>query len=83
MRGTNVSRLKNKKMQTNNTSGHTGVSWHKRRGCWYARISFKGKTYGLGYFDKYEDAVKARVKAEKDKFNGFLDTLKEQKEIVV
>lgn len=58
MSGTNLNRIKNKRMQKNNTSGVTGVSFHSGMGQWYARISFKGKTYSLGYFDELDDAVK-------------------------
>lgn len=49
---------------SSNTSGHTGVYLHKRSGRWAAQITFKGKTYYLGTYDKIEDAVKAREKGE-------------------
>lgn len=45
-----------------------------------AQITFKRKTYNLGYFDKLEDAAEARKKAEEEMFNDFLqekDLLKE------
>lgn len=80
---TNVNRIKNRKVQLNNTSGHTGISWHKNREMWYARISFRGKTYSLGYFDKIEDAVRARKRAEELTFDEFIETLKDRKTIVV
>lgn len=48
--GTNLGRIKNKKIQKNNTSGCTGVSFHTCKGQWYARIAFKGKNYNLGIF---------------------------------
>lgn len=60
MSGTNVNRIKNKKVQRNNTSGYTGVIWHSRIGKWTARITFKGKTYNLGYFDDVEKAIEKR-----------------------
>ena len=80
---TNVNRIKNRKVQLNNTSGHTGISWHKNREMWYARISFRGKTYSLGYFDRIEDAVRARKKAEESTFDDFIKSLQERKTIVV
>lgn len=80
---TNVGRIRNKKTQKNNTSGHTGVSWHSRKGQWSARISFKGKTYNLGYFDKLEDAVAARKEAEQLKFDRFLKKLESAKTITI
>ena len=83
MVGTNVARIRNKKMQSNNTSGHTGVSYHVRRGQWYARISFRGKTYSLGYYDNLDDAIAARKKAEKIKFDDFLKQYRKTKVIEV
>ena len=61
--GTNLGRIKNKKIQKNNTSGCTGVSFHTCKGQWYARIAFKGKNYNLGYFDNIQDAINARKRA--------------------
>ena len=83
MIGTNVERIKNRKVQRNNTSGYTGVSWHPGRGMWFARISFRGKTYNIGYFDELEQAVDARKKAEKMTFDEFLDSLKTAKTIAI
>lgn len=80
---TNIGRIKNKTMQKNNTSGHTGVSWHSRKGQWLARITFRKKTYNLGYFDDIELAVKAREKAEKMTFDEFLKSLQKAKTITI
>src|SRR5699024_10372797 len=61
---------RNRKMHINNTSGHTGVYWHKKHQKWVAAIG-NGKRKNvralydcLGYFDNYEDDVKAREAAE-------------------
>lgn len=54
----------NRKMQDNNTSGAIGVSWSKRQHKWRAYIAFNKKRVDLGWFSNYEDAVKARQKAE-------------------
>jgi hypothetical protein len=48
--------------QRNNTSGHTGVVFVK--GKWAARINFKKKQHNLGVFEKIEDAIAVRKKAE-------------------
>lgn len=45
-------------------SGHVGVVWHKRKGKWMAYIGRAGKQKYLGVFDKVEDAIAAREKAE-------------------
>ena len=49
----------NKDKQKNNTSGYKGVSWHKCKKKYIARIDIKGKNKHLGYFEKAEDASKA------------------------
>ena len=53
----------NCKLQSNNTSGHCGVSWHKMRKKWLAHIRVDGKRQQLGYFSKKSDAVQARKAA--------------------
>lgn len=45
-------------------SDHVGVSWHKRHKKWVAYITVNGKPKHLGVFDKIEDAISAREKAE-------------------
>ncbi len=45
-------------------SGYTGVS--KRGDKWLAYITYKKKVYRLGYYDKIEDAVKARARAKEE-----------------
>lgn len=64
--GTSVAKLKAGRDHpiASNTSGYTGVYWNKRNQKWAAQITFKGKTYYLGTYDKMEDAVKARKRGE-------------------
>lgn len=83
MLGTNLNRIKNKRMQKNNTSGVTGVSFHSRKGQWYARISFKGESHSLGYFDRLEDAINARKKAETKLFDQFVTQTSKKKVIEI
>lgn len=56
-----------------NTSGHAGVSWHANSGKWRARIGLNGRELSLGYFESFEDAVKARADAKRrlHAFNPF------------
>jgi hypothetical protein len=63
--GTCISRITSKKIGKNNKSGFTGVSYNKSRKKWWSRLRVQGKTIYLGTFDRIEDAVKARKKAEK------------------
>ena len=57
---------RNAKMNKNNTSGHNGVSWFARDGKWQVAISFGGKRVYLGAYEKIEDAVAARLKADRE-----------------
>jgi len=58
-------------LQSNNTSGVTGVYWNKNRGKWQASIRINGKLKHLGYFDDFDEAVKERLKAEYKHFGEF------------
>jgi hypothetical protein len=49
----------NKGLRSDSTSGFKGVSWHKSRKKWRARISSKKKEIHLGYFDTAEEAALA------------------------
>lgn len=59
----------NRDLQSNNTSGNTGVYWHKKIGKWIAYITVNREYIYLGSFNNFEDAVKARKEAE-DKYFG-------------
>ena len=61
----------NKGIQSNNTSGVTGVNWDKRRNKWRARIKIDEKEKYLGEFVNFEDAVKARKDAEEKYFGEY------------
>lgn len=67
----------NKRKSINNKSGYKGVCWAKRREKWTAYINFKVVKHHLGYFDKKEDAIKARLKAEEEYFVPILEKYKE------
>jgi hypothetical protein len=54
----------NKGKQSNNTSGHVGVSWDKSRNKWESHIKLNGVKKFLGYSVLLEDAVAIRKKAE-------------------
>lgn len=66
-----VSRSKNMhnvSLHKHNSSGYKGVSWHKPRQKWRAYIFLDYKQLHIGLFDKIEDAVAARKRAER--WNG-------------
>lgn len=62
-----VSSVENRQNATrvkSNTSGITGVVWHKRDGQWRAQISIKGRTTYIGGYDDLFEAICARKSAE-------------------
>lgn len=61
----------NSGLQSNNTSGVTGVSWCSTYDKWIARITVNKKRIYLGSFDNFEDAVMIRKRAEEKYFGEF------------
>ncbi len=70
--GTQISKIQDMKLTAANTSGTRGVYWHKRNQKWHVRLKFKGKLMYFGSYSNYEDAVKARHRAEEDIYGTFL-----------
>lgn len=68
---TNAENLWNSGKRTNNTSGVTGVNWHKRDKKWRSYIMVNAKCINLGYFTDYDDAVAERKAAELRFFGRF------------
>lgn len=63
---------RNKSIQTNNTSGIIGVSWRSDRQKYRTYITVENrKQIFLGYFTEKEDAIIARLEAEKKYFGEF------------
>lgn len=54
----------NRRKLSANSSGRTGIHWHKAAKKWVARISKNGVLLELYYGDSFEEAVKAREEAE-------------------
>jgi hypothetical protein len=63
--------MRNRKMSSNNTSGHRGVSYDKRNKKWLAYIGHNHKHINLGMYNNFGDAVKAREEAEEKYFGEF------------
>lgn len=55
----------NRNIQKNNTSGYNGIHWDRHRNKWRSRIKKNKKSIHLGYFNDINDAIKARLEAEK------------------
>ena len=58
----------NRLLNINNSSGVKGVTWHKQKKKWCARIRIDGISIHLGYFDKINDAKQARIKRANEAF---------------
>jgi len=63
---TEAENCQNKGKQKNNTSGYTGVSFHKPTGKWVAQIRKDGETHYLGIFNTREEARDAYLKAKSE-----------------
>ena len=61
----------NKRIRTDNSCGVTGVYWSNDRNKWYAQITINGKTKSLGRYADINEAIKARLIAEKEYFGEF------------
>ena len=55
-----------------NTSGFRGV-YHAPNGSWRVTINFQKKLYYVGTYKNYEEAVQARLEAEKRLHRGFVE----------
>lgn len=68
---THQQNIMNSKLSKNNKSGKTGVCWVNREEKWLATITINNKQKFLGYFDNFDDAVKAREEAEEKYFGEY------------
>lgn len=62
---------RNKIDMSNNTSGCIGVVWHKHANKWMASLTVNNESIYLGLFANKQDAIKARIEAEKKYFKDF------------
>lgn len=61
----------NMSLKSNNKSGVTGVHWDSTHNKWKSVIQAYGIKYDLGYFNNFEDAVRARKDAESKYFGEY------------
>ena len=66
---------RNHNKQSNNSSGFIGVCFSKTNNKWMAYIMINKKNIYLGYFSNKEDAIRARLRAEKQYFGEFAPQL--------
>ena len=60
----NLENCHNQSIHKHNTSGITGVCWHKRKKKWTAYIWVNNKRIHLGYYDTIEEAKEERDNAK-------------------
>ena len=65
---TKAENAQNTDLPSNNTSGYKGVVWHKPNRNWCAQIFINKKHIHLGSFENLQDAINARIEAEKQFF---------------
>lgn len=65
----------NKARSCTNSSGHTGVTWHRPNRKWVAQISVGGRKRCLGYFHDKDDAA-AAYRSAKAVIHTFQPTLR-------
>lgn len=63
---THQQNMMNMRKRKDNTSGTTGIYWHKREKKWEARFNLMGKTYFAGEHRLKEDAIGALDKLKED-----------------
>lgn len=68
---THAENMRNQKKSSDNTSGHKGVSWEKRRSIWRASIVVDGKQTYLGSFTDKNEAARAYNSAALKLFGEF------------
>lgn len=68
---TTTENSRNKNIISTNTSGFTGVCWDKANNKWIVQIGVNNKTIYIGRFINKEDAIRARLEAEKQYFGEF------------
>lgn len=61
----------NHKVNSVNTSGTTGVSYHKKNMKWRAYITVRDKQINLGSYNKLDDAIIVRKQAEEKYFGDY------------
>lgn len=66
---TNSQNMMNRKKFKNNSSGVTGVSWHKNQDKWFVYVDANKKRKNIGYFDDLELAELVAIEA-RDLYHG-------------
>lgn len=71
---THQQNTRNRSKGKHSSGNIVGVTWNSK-GYWHARISINGMETSLGYFKNQEDAIEARLEAEKKYYGEFSPNL--------
>lgn len=63
--------MMNRRTQSNNTSGITGVNWDKSKNKWRVQIALNKIHYTVGYYENIDEAIQERKQAEADLFGEY------------
>lgn len=77
-KGTDINKISTAKATSRSKTGVRGVSYDKRRGKYRASIGFRGEKIELGRFDKIEEAVAARQRAEERMYKPLIEEWRER-----
>jgi hypothetical protein len=70
--GTSVTAIDGRrKVNRNNSSGHTGVSYDRSRKLWVAQLTFQRKNHLIGRFKYKREAISARKEAEQQYYGKY------------
>ena len=72
----------NHKVNSINTSGITGVSFHKKFMKWRAYTTVNNKQVNLGYYYSFDEAVLARLKGEAKYFKEYSNNYKPELNLI-
>jgi len=76
--GTTMQGINRMKVNKNSTTGYTGVNYSKSANKYRARLMLQGKEINLGFYDKLEDAIKARKDGERKYYDPIREEWEEQ-----
>lgn len=68
---TKTQNKRNGNIRKDNQTGIAGVGWYKKYNKWVAFIAVNKIDKNLGYYENFNDAIIARLKAEKEYFGEF------------
>lgn len=71
--GTQLTKIRNRKEDSENLSGVRGVYLDRKTGRYRARLKFRGQSFYLGSYSTLDEAVKARRRGEEEIYDKFLE----------